>query len=114
MSRQPNWSIKPRLNYSLVSGSSGLPPDLSPSSLDFCPWMDVAMQEIGTREFKNGSNPKVVEYLQSCDARFASSGALENDESDWCSAFVSWCLQQSDIAGTKHPRARSWIRWGMG
>lgn len=81
-----------------------------------CPWMAVAMREVGTKEKRGaGDNPQVVKYLKSCDTRFFGSAAEQNhDETSWCSCFVNWCLGQVGIAGTKHPRARSWLRWGLG
>jgi uncharacterized protein (TIGR02594 family) len=99
------------LDTPLLTPPAGL---TMPSTAD-CP-LDVAMREMGTKE-KSGArdNPEVVKYLKSCDARFVESAAkLENDETDWCSAFVNWCLAEVGITGTKHPRARSWIRWGLG
>jgi uncharacterized protein (TIGR02594 family) len=90
-----------------------LSPEFAIPSTATCPWMDYAMQEMGTRE-KSGarSNPEVVKYLASCDGRFG--GDLDDDRTDWCSAFVNWCLAQASIVGTNHTRARSWIRWGLG
>jgi uncharacterized protein (TIGR02594 family) len=77
--------------------------------------MDVAMGEMGIKARKGArSNPSVLKYLKACDPRFADDGALNDDETDWCSAFVNWCLAEVGIPGTMHTRARSWLRWGLG
>ena len=82
-------------------------------STDACPWIDHALREMGTRQKRGArSNPDVVKYLATCDSRTGSD--LESDETDWCSAFVNWCLAQEGFVGTNHTRARSWIRWGLG
>jgi uncharacterized protein (TIGR02594 family) len=92
-----------------------LSPDFAIPSTEGCPWMERAMGEWGVKE-KSGSrsNKNVIKYLKSCDANYAESGALKTDETDWCSAFVNWCLAEEGIPGTRRTRARSWIRWGLG
>ena len=89
--------------------------DIPMPSTEGCPWMEVAMGEMGIKA-KDGhrSNPRVLKYLKACDPRFAERGALNDDETDWCSAFVNWCLAETGIPGTMHTRARSWLRWGLG
>ncbi len=92
-----------------------LDPAYALPSTDGCPWMDIAMKEMGTKEKKGaGSNKEVLKYLRSCDANNASKGSLDDDATDWCSAFVNWCMGQAGYPGTRHVRARSWLRWGLG
>jgi uncharacterized protein (TIGR02594 family) len=92
-----------------------LSPEFVVPSTSGCPWMDHAMGEMGIAAKKgSASNKSVVKYLKSCDPRYADDGALATDETDWCSAFVNWCLAEASIPGTRHTRARSWIRWGLG
>ena len=32
---------------------------------------------------------------------------------EWCSAFVNWCMEKSGIHGTGHDNAQSWLGWGV-
>jgi uncharacterized protein (TIGR02594 family) len=59
-----------------------------------------------------GENPRILEYFRVAAAWFEAG---EGDETDWCAAFVNWCLVQSGHAGTDHPGARSffWNRMGQ-
>ena len=69
-------------------------------------WFDVAMQEIGEKEFPGGaSNPRIMEYL-------ATVHIDGTDEIPWCSAFVNWCIKQAGLQGTDKGNARSWLDWG--
>ena len=75
--------------------------------------MDIAMAEMGTKSRKGSkNNGSVIKYLKSCDPD--NGGGLDNDETDWCSAFVNWCMVEAGYNGTRHTRARSWLRWGLG
>lgn len=58
-----------------------------------------------------GDNPRIVQYLKSTDL---GKPANRNDETAWCSAFVNWCVEQSDHDGTNSAAARSWMHWGKG
>lgn len=62
------------------------------------PWMLVAEKEIGVRE-KPGDvdNVRIIEYQRATRLDEQALG----DETAWCAAFVSWCLEQS---GAKNPR----------
>lgn len=71
--------------------------------------MDIALAEIGTKEQAVGDNPRILEYLASCDTE--GIGDL-TDEVNWCSAFVNWCMQQAGHTGTRSLAARSWLKWG--
>jgi len=74
------------------------------------PWMPVALQELGVKEYAGAAdNPRVVEYLSSTNL-----GPVErsNDETFWCSAFVNWCVEKAGYEGTDSAWARSWLNWG--
>lgn len=75
-------------------------------------WMEVARQEIGTKEYPgDGDNPEVVKYLKSVDS--LSIDLQRNDETPWCSAFVNWCMEQVGASRTERANARSWLSWGQ-
>jgi uncharacterized protein (TIGR02594 family) len=42
----------------------------------------------------------------------ATVGQGKSDEIPWCSAFVSWCVEQAGFASTGMANARSWLLWG--
>jgi uncharacterized protein (TIGR02594 family) len=70
----------------------------------------IAQLELGVREVPgSGDNPRIVEYLES-----TSLGQPENqnDETSWCAAFVSWCLEQAGIKSTRSAWSRSYLEWG--
>ena len=76
------------------------------------PWMPVAFGELGVREVAGTpSNPNVLEYLMSTDL---PNSALLPDETDWCAAFVTWCLKQAGIATIQRNAAlvNPWLNWG--
>lgn len=77
------------------------------------PWLVVAFQELGQKEFpdtqKPAENPRIMEYLRSTSL---SASMAATDETDWCSAFVNWCMEKSGYEGTDSARARSWLNWG--
>lgn len=69
----------------------------------------VAFREHGQKEiFGPESNPRILEYLQSCRRDF------DLDEIPWCSAFLNWCFDRAHVnaTGTKSALARSWMTWG--
>lgn len=79
------------------------------------PWERIAVDEMkrqvaeipGVRH-----NERILEYLESCTD--LGHWARGRDETPWCSAFVNWCVEQSDYAGTNRAWARSWLKWGTG
>jgi uncharacterized protein (TIGR02594 family) len=79
-----------------------------PVNVRGAPWMAVALQEKGQREFAGRlrNNPRILQY------HATTTLAASTDETPWCSAFVKWCLLQVGIAGTKSAAARSWVDWG--
>lgn len=74
-------------------------------------WFALAENEEDVTEFKNGSNPRIVEYLATCNG--LSSRQKADDDTAWCSAFVNWCITLSGVEGTNSPAARSWAKWGI-
>ncbi|MBP8824783.1 MAG: TIGR02594 family protein [Flavobacteriales bacterium] len=71
------------------------------------PWMAIARQEVGVREYAGAQdNPRIVEYHQ------ATSLQASDDETPWCSSFVNWCMLQAGLSGTQSALARSWEHWG--
>jgi uncharacterized protein (TIGR02594 family) len=69
---------------------------------------DLARAEIGTVEWKNGSNPKVVGYF-----RDAGHAAVVDDATAWCAAFVGAMLKRAGMKGTGKLTARSYLEWGL-
>jgi uncharacterized protein (TIGR02594 family) len=72
-------------------------------------WMRVAEKEIGVRETPGeDENPRVIEYLK---ATRLDEQAL-NEDSSWCSAFVSWCLEQAGYPNPRYAMARNYRFYG--
>jgi uncharacterized protein (TIGR02594 family) len=76
-------------------------------ALNDCPWMRVAIGELGQREVPgvNANNPRIVAY-------HSSVGLNEGDETPWCSAFANWCMTRVGVTGSGSAWARSWLQWG--
>ena len=68
---------------------------------------ELAEAEIGTVEWKSGSNPKVVAYFKD-----AGHPEVKDDATAWCAAFVGAMLTRSGIRGTSQLNARSYLGWG--
>lgn len=74
-------------------------------------WMDIARAEASLpapeRSEISGpaSNPRILKYFRVAAAWFEPGG----DETDWCAAFVNYCLETSGYVGTNHPGARSFF-----
>lgn len=74
-------------------------------------WMALARREIGIKEIPGpGNHPRVLEYLSF--TRLAPKH--QQDETPWCSGFMCFVFECSDIASTKSAAARSWEDWGEG
>ena len=67
----------------------------------------LAEAEIGTLEWGQGHNPKVVQY-------FADVGHswVQDDETAWCAAFVGAMLKRAGMPHTGKLNARSYMDWG--
>ena len=71
------------------------------------PWMKIAKDEIGTKAYKMGHNPKISEYFNA-----STNGKGWNDDTNWCGAFISWCVKQVDFKPPKFSaRAAMWQFW---
>lgn len=69
---------------------------------------ELAKAEIGTVEWKDGSNPKVVAYFKD-----SGNGFMTDDSTPWCAAFVGAMLHRAGGSGTGKLTARSYLEWGM-
>ncbi len=77
------------------------------------PWLAIAAAEVGVREYPGASaHPRILQYLASVDnlGQFDRS----SDETAWCSCFMNWCVERSQINGTNSAWARSWHNWRQG
>jgi uncharacterized protein (TIGR02594 family) len=68
---------------------------------------ELAKAEIGTVEWNNGSNPKVLAYYR--DAGFPG---VTDDATAWCAAFVGAMIKRSGGKPTGSLMARSYLTWG--
>lgn len=68
---------------------------------------ELAKAEIGTLEWAEGSNPKVVAYY-----RDAGHPEVVDDSVAWCAAFVGAMLKRSGKPNTGKLTARSYLEWG--
>jgi uncharacterized protein (TIGR02594 family) len=75
------------------------------------PYIPIAFAEYGTREMPgSASNPRIQEYMKSTDlAKYPNLP----DETDWCSCFVNWCVEQAGLSSTNSGLAGSWKSWGV-
>lgn len=66
-----------------------------------------AKKEIGQSEVSgNKHNPRIIEYHSVTSLRATT------DEVPWCSAFVSWCLEQAGMKSTRSAWAKSYLSYG--
>lgn len=68
---------------------------------------ELAKAEVGTVEWENGDNPKVVAYF-----RDAGHPGVKTDATAWCAAFVGAMLHRAGLKGTGMLTARSYLEWG--
>lgn len=67
---------------------------------------ELAKKEVGTYEWAEGSNPRVVAY-------FRDAGSPVTDDSvAWCAAFVGAMLKRAGLKGTGTLLARDYLKWG--
>lgn len=75
------------------------------------PWLKVAYAEFGTREVPGAQhNPRILEYLNSTD--LAQKYPYLPDETDWCSAFLNWCIEKCGIPTPNTAVVNPWRSWG--
>lgn len=72
----------------------------------------MAASQIGTLEWKSGSNPKVEEYLDWGYSEENTDTSL-NDSTPWCAGYIAWCLEKVGMGSTNSLMARSYEKWGI-
>ncbi|NTW12180.1 MAG: TIGR02594 family protein, partial [Anaerolineales bacterium] len=55
-------------------------------------------------------NPRILEYLNSTD--LAQKYPYLPDETDWCAAFVNWCIEKVKIPAMNSALVHPWRSWG--
>lgn len=70
-----------------------------------------AASEIGTKEWKDGSNPKVERYLDHGSRRDNADSGL-SDDIPWCAGFIAYVLETVGMGSTNSLMARSYEGWG--
>jgi uncharacterized protein (TIGR02594 family) len=76
--------------------------------LDFG-WIKTAFDELGTKEWKIGSNPEVEKYHDAAKLSWA------NDDIAWCASFIAYCYKKSgiDFNSVKNPASSlAWLKFG--
>jgi len=68
---------------------------------------ELAKKEIGTVEWKDGSNPVVLGYYKD-----AGHPEIKDDATAWCAAFVGAMLKRAGLPNTGALTARSYLNWG--
>ena len=68
---------------------------------------ELAQAEVGTVEWAQGSNPRVVAYYAA-----AENPSVKDDSVPWCAAFVGAVLAKAGLRGTGSLMARSYVSWG--
>lgn len=71
-----------------------------------------AASQIGTLEWKDGSNPQVEEYLDYGSRKDNEDSGL-GDHIPWCAGFVAWCCEKVGMGSTNSLMARSYEKWGI-
>ena len=75
------------------------------------PWMPIAFNELGMREYPGApNNPRLLEYLNSTSLKELPYDLP--DETDWCAAFVNWCVEESGQEGNNSALVYHWTKWG--
>lgn len=69
---------------------------------------ELAKAEIGTVEWTDGNNPKVLAYF-----RDAGHPQVKDDETAWCAAFVGAMLARAGEKPSGQLTARSYLDWGV-
>jgi len=68
---------------------------------------ELAKSEIGTLEWAQGSNPKVLAYY-----RDAGHPEVKDDAVAWCAAFVGAMIKRAGGKPSGSLAARSYLKWG--
>jgi uncharacterized protein (TIGR02594 family) len=81
-----------------------------PQEPEECPWMPIALAELGVREIPGAKHtPRIIEYMMS--TTLPNANKLP-DETDWCACFVSWCMVQAGVEGIHSALVNPWLNWG--
>lgn len=84
---------------------------LSRDAFTRTPWLTVAYAESGEAETAGpDNNPRILEYI----AAVQSTRGVQDDETDWASAFAEWSLNQVGIEGPHSMDPKAWLDWGRG
>jgi len=67
----------------------------------------LAKKDVGTWEWAEGHNPKVVQYFHDVGHEW-----VKDDETAWCAAFVGAMLKRAGMPHTGKLNARSYLDWG--
>lgn len=67
----------------------------------------LAEADTGVVEWREGHNPKVVQYFAD-----VGHGWVQDDETAWCAAFVGAMLKRAGMPHTGKLNARSYLDWG--
>ena len=70
--------------------------------------INKAATQYGLSEF-NGKqhNPEIMKYFKDLGYAF-----VKNDETSWCSAFISWCAKNTGLPYPSNLMARAWLEMG--
>lgn len=80
-----------------------------PLNSDLQPWIGLAKSQLGVSEWARGSNPQIEEYHKATTL----PKDLINEDTPWCSSFVSWCLEKAGYRSTSDAWARSYLDYGI-
>jgi uncharacterized protein (TIGR02594 family) len=78
---------------------------MPPNDIVAPPWLRVALAEVGVKEFTNGSNKRIEEYLKTG----TRDVALIDDDTAWCAGFANWVLKKVGLKGTNSLMAKSFM-----
>jgi len=68
---------------------------------------ELAQEDLGTWEWGDGHNPKVVQYFHDVGHEW-----VQDDETAWCAAFVGAMLKRAGLPHTGKLNAQSYKTWG--
>ena len=89
-----------------------MPGDSTPAAVDECPWLTLALSEVGTKEAPGpADNPLVVAYF-----RDAGRPEVHDDEVAWCAAAVGSWLKRTGHQlppPAKALMARTYMTYGV-
>lgn len=69
--------------------------------------VELAVKELGVKEWKDGFNPVVKKYYEE-----SGHPQIKDDSVAWCAAFLGAMVRRAGGLGTKSLLARSYVTWG--